>query len=147
MRLEDRVEPLHRRLVAADHQAVAAHQAPDAAGGADVEVVDALGLQLLAAADVVDVVGVAAVDQDVALLQQRGVDVGDLVGDAGRDHQPDARGGVSLETSSCGLAAPTTLPPLFSMPSLMPLTTSAVIVATSDSMRDRLLDHLGVACR
>src|SRR5262245_58313506 len=52
---------------------------------------------------------------------------------AGIISQP-ARGGVSLETSSCGLAAPTILPPLFSIPPLMPLMTSAVIVATSDSI-------------
>ena len=56
-------------VLAADHLAVAALQAPDAAAGADVDVVDALGLQLRGAADVVEVVGVAAVDDDVAGLQ------------------------------------------------------------------------------
>src|SRR5208337_5598480 len=65
--LEDRVEVLHRPGVAADHQAVAALLAPDAAGGADVEVVDALARQFLAAVNVIDVVRVAAVDQDIAL--------------------------------------------------------------------------------
>src|SRR5262249_14287783 len=61
-RLEDRVEVLHHGGLAADHHAVAALQAPDATAGADVDIVDALGRQLLGSADVVDVVGVATVD-------------------------------------------------------------------------------------
>ena len=64
-RLEDRIEALHRVRVAADHHAVAALEPPDAAAGADVDVVDALRPQVVLPADVVDVVGVAAVDQDV----------------------------------------------------------------------------------
>src|ERR1700745_3829801 len=48
-RLEDRVEPVDHALLAADHHAVAALDAPDAAGGADVEIVDAARLQRLAA--------------------------------------------------------------------------------------------------
>ena len=50
---------------------ITALEPPDAAAGADVDVVDALGLQPLGALDVVPVVGVAAVDDDVAGLQQR----------------------------------------------------------------------------
>ena len=60
---------LHDLRLAADHHAVAALQAPDAAAGADVDVVDALRREFLGAADVVDVVGVAAVDEDVARLE------------------------------------------------------------------------------
>ena len=86
---EDRIEVLHRVGLAADHHAVAALEAPDAAAGADIDIVDALGRQLLRAADVVDVVGVAAVDQDVAGLEMR-QQIGDgLVDHAGRHHQPD----------------------------------------------------------
>ena len=55
--------------LAADHHAVAALEAPDAAAGAHVDVVDPLRRELLRAADVVDVVGVAAVDEDVAGLE------------------------------------------------------------------------------
>ena len=40
-RVEDRIEALHRLVLAADHHAVAALEAPDAAAGADVDVVDA----------------------------------------------------------------------------------------------------------
>ncbi len=71
-RREDRVEVLDHVGLAADHHAVAALQAPDAAAGADVDVVDALRRQLLGAPDVVDVVGVAAVDEDVARLEKCG---------------------------------------------------------------------------
>ena len=69
-RREDRVEPLDRLVGAADHQAVAALEAEDAAAGAAVDVVDpALG-ELAGAADVVAVVGVAAVDDRVAGLER-----------------------------------------------------------------------------
>src|SRR5581483_6986638 len=51
-RLEDRIEPVDDGLLAADHHAIAALDAPDAARGADVEIMDATRLQRLAAADV-----------------------------------------------------------------------------------------------
>lgn len=63
---EDRLQPVEGRLVAADHQAIAAIEAVDAAGGADIHVVDALDRELLTAADVVLPEGVAAVDQRIA---------------------------------------------------------------------------------
>ena len=89
-RREDRVEPIDDRLVAADHHAIAALDAPDAAAGADVDVVDARCLQRLAAADVVLLEGVAAVDDDVAGLHQLGQRVDRRLGDlAGRQHHPD----------------------------------------------------------
>src|SRR6185437_16686693 len=44
-------------------------QSPHAATGAGVDVVEALGAQGLGAAEIVDVVGVAAVNQDVAALE------------------------------------------------------------------------------
>jgi hypothetical protein len=67
-------------------------EAPHAAAGAHVHVVHAPGRQLLRAADVIDVVGVAAVDEDVARLEVRD-DGGDgLVHHRGGDHQPDRTG-------------------------------------------------------
>jgi hypothetical protein len=65
-RLEDRVEALHDLGLAADHQAVAALEPPDAAARAHVDVVDVLRLEPLRARDVVVVVRVAAVDDGVA---------------------------------------------------------------------------------
>ena len=41
-RREDRIEVIHRRLLAADHHAIAALDAPDAAGGAAIDVANAL---------------------------------------------------------------------------------------------------------
>src|ERR1700759_979935 len=50
---EDRIEPVDDGLVAADHHAIAALDAPDAAGGADIDIVDAALLELLATPAVV----------------------------------------------------------------------------------------------
>ena len=92
-RREDRIEVIHGRLLAADHHAIAALDAPDAAGRAAIDVANALLGQLLGAADVVLVEGVAAVDDDVVRLQQAAEMFDRLFGDpAGRQHQPnDAR--------------------------------------------------------
>src|ERR1035437_3560290 len=70
-RPEDRVQSLNGVRVAPDHHAVAALEAPDSAARPDVQVVDALRAQLLLPADVVDVAGVAAVDEDVARLDRK----------------------------------------------------------------------------
>src|ERR1700688_617435 len=45
---EDRIEAIDHRLVAADHHAIAAVDAPNAAAGADVDIVDAALLQRFA---------------------------------------------------------------------------------------------------
>src|SRR6202012_2134124 len=67
---------------------VAAFQAPDATACAYVDIVDALGSQLLGAANVVDIVRVAAIDQDVALFKH-GSDLSDgFFHGAGRNHEP-----------------------------------------------------------
>src|SRR5208282_6852663 len=65
-RREDRVETLHDLRLAADHHAVAALQPPHTPAGPDIDIVDLLRRQLLGSADIVDVVGIAAVDQNVA---------------------------------------------------------------------------------
>ena len=97
-RREDRIEMLDHLGLAADHHAVAALQAPDAAAGADVDVVDALGGEFLRAADVVDVVGVAAVDEDVAAFEKGSRLAMTAVHDGGRHHEPDrARLGQLLD--------------------------------------------------
>src|SRR4029453_953874 len=59
-RAEDRIHALHDLVRPADHQAVAALEAPDAAGRADVDVVDPVLGADLGAADVVLEVHVAA---------------------------------------------------------------------------------------
>jgi hypothetical protein len=88
-RLEDWVEPPHRGLRAADHHAVAALQAPDAAACAHIDVVNPLRREFAGAADVVHLIGVAAVDEDVPRAEQRDKFRDGLVHDGRRDHQPD----------------------------------------------------------
>src|SRR5262249_28122444 len=56
---EDRVEPSHRLVLAADHQAVSTFQTPHAAGGTAVHEVDLVRGELPGAGDVVAVVGVS----------------------------------------------------------------------------------------
>ena len=94
---ENRIEMLHHVGVAADHHAIAAFQPPDSAAGADVDITDALDGQFFGAADIVDVIGVAAVDDDVAALEM-GEQIGnDAVDRRGRHHEPNrARLGQGL---------------------------------------------------
>ncbi len=88
-RLEDRIELLHHFFRAADHHAVAALQTPDAAAGADVDVVNAFFLELCGAANVIFEIRVAAVDEDVARLHALGQGLHRLLGrTAGRNHDP-----------------------------------------------------------
>src|SRR5690242_10677140 len=69
-RREDRVQAIDYLLVAADHHAIAALKSPDPARGADIDIVDAVFLECLAATHVVLPEGVAAIDDDVASLHQ-----------------------------------------------------------------------------
>src|SRR5262249_22009796 len=77
-------------------QAIPALASPYATAGPDVDIVDALPRKLLRAADVVDVIRVAAVDQDVAGRELRG-ELGDggVHGRSG-DHEPDGPGRLQL---------------------------------------------------
>src|SRR5882724_1950163 len=93
---ENGIEVFHDAVFAADHLAVAALEAPDAAAGADVNIVNAFGSEFLGAADVVDVVGVAAVDEDI-VLAEFGSEIGDGgVDNRGWNHQPDGTGLLQL---------------------------------------------------
>jgi hypothetical protein len=76
-------------VLAADHHAVAALQAPHAAADTDVDVMQLLGRELLRAAQVVVIVGVAAVDDDVAGREQRHQLGEHRVDRPGRDHHPN----------------------------------------------------------
>src|SRR5262249_2483124 len=62
---EDRIEVLHDLLLSSNHHAVAAFEPPHATAGTHIDVVDLPGRQFLGAANVIHVVGVAAVDEDV----------------------------------------------------------------------------------
>jgi hypothetical protein len=81
----------HHLVVAADHEAVAAVQAPDPAAGPAVDQVDAALPQPGRPLDVVAVVRVAAVDDDVARFHPVGELVDDLLGDLPRGHHHPGR--------------------------------------------------------
>ena len=80
------------RRLAADHEAEAALEAPDASAGADVDVVKVSRLELGRAANVVVVVRIASIDHDVARLQLAGQTRQGLVHHGRRHHQPDGSG-------------------------------------------------------
>ena len=75
--------------LAADHQPEPVLEAPDAAADAAVDVVHSALRGVAGAPQVIDVVRVAAVDDDVAGLQQRQQLGEHDAHDAGRDHHPD----------------------------------------------------------
>src|SRR5205807_4642620 len=83
---EDGVQVADDLVLAADHQAVAPLDAPDPAAGAAVHVVDAPGLELGGAVDVVPVVAVAPVDHDVPSFQPGLQLVHGVAGHACGDH-------------------------------------------------------------
>ena len=80
---------LHNRRFAADHHAVAALEAPDTSARPHVHIMDTLRRELLRAPDVVHVVRVAAVDDDVVLVEERQQIVDTRIHDGRRDHEPN----------------------------------------------------------
>jgi hypothetical protein len=90
-RREDRIEMVDGFVWAADHHAIAAFDAPDAAGGAAVDIANAPLGQFFGAADVVLVEAITAVDDDVVRLQQTAQTLDGFVGGpTGRQHQPNS---------------------------------------------------------
>ena len=74
---------------AANHQTVTSFQPPDTAAGANVDILDSLGRELLSAPDVIDVIRIAAINQNVAGFQI-GRNAGNgVVHDRSGNHQPD----------------------------------------------------------
>ena len=58
-------------LLAANHHAVTSIESPDTAAGAHVHVVDSITREFLGASDIVNVIGITAVDQKVLCLEMR----------------------------------------------------------------------------
>ena len=85
---EDRIEVANDVWLAADHEAEPTVEAEHAAAGADVHVVDVPLREPLGPGDVVSVVGVAAVDDDVAGRKDRRQLVDGRVDEGGRHHDP-----------------------------------------------------------
>src|SRR5262245_40345881 len=87
-RRKNRIEVLNYRRFAAAHHAVSPFQTPNAATGSDVNIMNAFFGQLLCAAQVVDVIGIAAVNQDVPFIEEWHEFGDSLIHHRCRDHQP-----------------------------------------------------------
>jgi len=85
---KDRIESLHHGVLAADHQAISALAAPDATAGSNIHVVNALLGKVFRAPDIIHVIGIAAVDDNVARRRVREHLIDGRVHGGGRDHQP-----------------------------------------------------------
>src|SRR5215472_14596434 len=85
---ENRIEMLDDIILPADHHAVATFETPHAATGTHVHVVNLLGREVLCALYVVDVVGVSAVDEDVACLEVWQQIRNRLIDRCRRNHEP-----------------------------------------------------------
>ena len=87
--VENRVEVVDDSLLAANHHAVAAVESPNAAARADIDIVDATRGDVLRATDVVDVIGIAAVDDGVAFFEKREEFIDRGIHGRRRNHEPD----------------------------------------------------------
>src|SRR5829696_2920259 len=95
-RLQDRVDYLDRLVIATNHEAVTTLQPEDPTAGTDVDIVNALLAQLGGPADVIAIVRVAAVDDDVAFVEDVGQLLDDFAGDPSGDHHPGNPGLAEL---------------------------------------------------
>ena len=86
---EDRIKPTDRIAVAADHQAVAAVETPDAATRAHIQIMKTARLEFFRAPNVVDVVGIASIDDGIAWVKPFDKAAHDRIDDRRRDHHPD----------------------------------------------------------
>ena len=90
---EGRFQALKSLPLPTDHQAVTDFQAPDTSAGADVQKVNAPLAQHLRPADGVPVVGIAAINEDVARLDKWKQPLDHLLHwIARRNHNPDGAG-------------------------------------------------------
>src|SRR6266566_5188830 len=91
-RFKNGIETLYDGGLAADHLTIAPLEAPDAAAGADVAIMDALGGKLLGTSDVVDVIGISAIDDDVVFFELTDQIVKRGIHHCCRNHEPDRAG-------------------------------------------------------
>ena len=93
---KDRVETPDDRFVTADHQAVSTVHPPDSAAGPDVHIVNAVRSKFGGSADIIVVVGVAAVDDHVVAFEQRDKGLQRWIDRGRRHHHPDGAGLAQL---------------------------------------------------
>src|ERR1043166_1256563 len=87
-RRKDWVEVLDDALLAADHHAVPSLEPPNTAARSHVYIMDALRREFFGSPDIVDVIRIAAVDEDVLRFEMRQEIRDTLVPPPRRDHNP-----------------------------------------------------------
>ena len=68
---KDGIEMFHNCKLRANHHAIAALQAPDAAARSNIHIVNLLWSKLFGAPDIIHIIGISAIDEDVLRLEQR----------------------------------------------------------------------------
>src|SRR5581483_8943603 len=97
---KDGIQALDDGFGAANHQAIAAFQSPHPAAGARVHIMETPGGEFVGAPNVVNVIGVATVNDGVVFGEARRQISQSTVYDGGGNHQPRGAGGLSLATKS-----------------------------------------------
>ena len=87
-RAKDRVESLDNSFGTTNHHAVTTFQTPHATAGAHIHVIDSLFRHPLEAMNVVDVVGIPAINNDITLSQMRREIIQRAIHESGGNHQP-----------------------------------------------------------
>src|SRR5262249_56717279 len=87
-RFEEGIEMIDDLTFPADHLTVTTFESPHASARADIDVIEAPAFQLFCSPNVVYVVGVAAIDDDVARFHVSGEFLDGAVNDGRRNHQP-----------------------------------------------------------
>src|SRR5207249_1255315 len=88
-RLKGGLQIAYRFSLASNHQAIAAFETPHTTARADINVENSFGLEFLGAPDIVDIVGIASIHDDVALLHLRLETVDSVIDDGCGHHQPN----------------------------------------------------------
>src|SRR5690348_6504689 len=91
-RFENGIEMFYDVVGPANHHAIAAFEPPDAAARADVSVIDFFAGEIFGAANVVDVIGITAVDDDVASFEKWSQLMQRIVDHSGGNHEPNGTG-------------------------------------------------------
>src|SRR5262245_13673560 len=86
----------HYFRLASDHLAIAALESPDSATRPDVDVMNSFRFQFASTSNIVDVEGVAAVDDDVVRSQHREKLIENRIDQCDRYHQPNRTRGPEL---------------------------------------------------
>jgi len=75
-------------FLASNHHAITTFQTPDAAAGANIDIKNLLGSEIVCPLNVIHVVGIPSVDQDVSWFEVRKQISDGLINNRGRNHQP-----------------------------------------------------------